>query len=126
MSIYTQEQLDVMDNKEVVRLGKKHGISTSKLSPFQIKQKLLEVTEASITQENTVMATKKAKKVEKKSKVKVERKPRTGTKAEKCREIFEANKGAERKDVLAKFVKIGLSKAGASTYYQNIKKEQSK
>ena len=61
----------------------------------------------------------------KKASVKKAAKPES--KAEKARAIFKMMKGAARKDVIAAFMKdAGLSKAGASTYFQNIKKENRK
>lgn len=42
-------------------------------------------------------------------------------------EIFKSMEGAKRKEVIARFMdEAGLTKAGAGTYYYNIKKELSK
>lgn len=51
----------------------------------------------------------------------------TGTKAERARALFRAMSGAARKTVIQAFIdQIGLSQAGASTYYSNCKKEKPK
>ncbi len=45
------------------------------------------------------------------------------TKAAQARRIFKRLKNRTRKNVLPRFEKIGLSPAGASTYYNNIQNE---
>lgn len=44
------------------------------------------------------------------------------TKVERAKQIFQANAGASRAEIIALFVKeLGMSSAGASTYYYNVK-----
>lgn len=53
---------------------------------------------------------------------KADKTPRGPSKADKAREIYISMPGASRKAVIARFVsECGLTQAGASTYYQNIK-----
>lgn len=54
------------------------------------------------------------------------RKVQTGTKTEAARAVFKemhGKKDVQRKDIIAAMVAIGLTKNGASTYIQNIKRE---
>ena len=49
--------------------------------------------------------------------------PKGPTKMDLARDIFKAEYGkSPRKDVIAKFITIGCTKAGAATYYQNLTK----
>lgn len=49
--------------------------------------------------------------------------PKAPSKADVARAIFAEMTGAARKDVIARFIsEAGLTKAGAATYYQNLKK----
>lgn len=44
------------------------------------------------------------------------------TKVERAKQIFQANAGASRAEIIALFIKeLGMSNAGASTYYYNVK-----
>lgn len=53
---------------------------------------------------------------------KVVKTPRGPSKADLAREIYASMPGASRRAVIERFVKeVGLTTAGASTYYQNIK-----
>lgn len=46
------------------------------------------------------------------------------TKADAAREVFDKLKGHERKQIIYAFIEgCGLTKAGAGTYFQNIKKK---
>ena len=48
--------------------------------------------------------------------------PGVGSKVERCKAIFLRMSGASRKDIIDAFVlEVGMTKSGASTYYQNIK-----
>lgn len=51
------------------------------------------------------------------------RAPRTGTKMEQARGVFAQYASKGRQTVLAQFAKLGLTKAGASTYYQTLRHE---
>jgi len=45
------------------------------------------------------------------------------TKAQQCKAIYDANRTASRAEVIEMFIsQVGMTKAGASTYYQNCKK----
>ena len=50
--------------------------------------------------------------------------PGVGSKVERCKAIFLRMSGASRKDIIDAFVlEVGMTKSGASTYYQNIKSQ---
>ena len=79
------------------------------------------VNSAATFEKSITTAKKPAKKVPAKKVAKPE------SKAGKARAIFKKMKGAARKDVISTFMKdAGLTKSGASTYFQNIKKENEK
>ena len=72
------------------------------------------------------VAAPKAEKVVKEKAPKAE-KPVVESKASKARAIFAAEtaKGTARKDIIALFISdVGLTKAGASTYYEKFRKNQ--
>lgn len=48
------------------------------------------------------------------------------TKADLCRAFFHANPGLVRKDYIAEFMKLGMTEAGAATYWYNFRKEAKK
>jgi hypothetical protein len=66
-----------------------------------------------------------SKKAAKKSPVKVKvRKERTGTKMEAAIAVCEKNPALPRKGIIAKFISdVGLTKAGANTYYSLVMKK---
>lgn len=47
---------------------------------------------------------------------------KTISKAEQARRVYKRLKNRSRKNVLPKLIKLGLSKAGASTYFNNLRK----
>lgn len=49
--------------------------------------------------------------------------PTSGSKMDICTAIFRLHSGISRGDMIAKFVNAGCTPAGASTYYQSIKKK---
>lgn len=52
------------------------------------------------------------------------RKPRTGTKLDKCKKLYLKYHGCSRADIIEEFVnKAGCTAAGAATYYAKLKKE---
>lgn len=136
MDVLTPEQIEQMSKAELYGAAKVRGIKYGRLSLFQIREQLKEWKEPVVIQttastsneqivEEVPVKTKKTvakKKVVKP--VKKERKVRTGTKMQKCREIVENNPKAERKEIIKLFMsKAGLSKAGSATYFQLLKKK---
>ena len=45
------------------------------------------------------------------------------TKADQARKVFKRLKNRSRQNVIPKLIALGLTEAGASTYYNNLKKE---
>lgn len=45
------------------------------------------------------------------------------SKAEQARRIYKRLKNRSRQNVLPRLIKIGLTEAGASTYYNNLRKQ---
>lgn len=108
MTKLTKEVIDKMTNQEIRTAAKSVGIKYGKLSKMQIQAAL-------------VGTDPKAPKVKA---VKGPRAPKVGTKMEKATEYFKANKSMARKDLIKYFMeKIGLTKPGANTYHQLIKKK---
>lgn len=118
----TNEQIDAMDNRELNKQAKARGLKIKTMSPFQIRE------HPKANPQEIEMTTKtKAAKKSKTVKAKKVRPVRDGTKSAKALEIFNDNKKLPRKVVIELFMKkLQMSKAGASTYYQNCKTKMSK
>jgi hypothetical protein len=116
------------EGKRIVKkeFAAKHNISARTLSRYEVKYseaantKIAEFKKAAAEFHTGAKASKTGTAVDKKISKKDSKKDIAVT-------IFVNMSGAKRKEVIAEFMdKAGLSKAGASTYYFNIKKELSK
>jgi hypothetical protein len=107
-----------LNRTELRQHAKAAGIKYGKMSLLQIREALAKA--------DTKLLSKPAK-AAKKANGKAERKAKTGTKMEKALKLMEKNPGLVRKAILAKFMNdVGLTKAGAATYYALITKKLAK
>jgi DNA-directed RNA polymerase specialized sigma24 family protein len=99
--------IDQMSRQELRAAAKAAGIKYGKLSLFQIREAL-----------------KDAKPVSKKKSEPKERKVRSGTKMEAALAVMTKYPDKARKEIIAKFIDdVGLTKAGAATYYSLVQKK---
>lgn len=86
---------------------------------FMIGYDVRDGVSESVNGANTKKASRQSKTSERTA-----RKPPSDTKKEKAKRIYSENLGRPRNEIIEKFIdKCGLTRAGASTYYQNIKRE---
>ena len=77
----------------------------------------------SIAAKNEIKGEPKSDKPAKAAKTETPAEPKGPSKMDGARAIFVAEYGkSARKDIIAKFIEIGCTKAGAATYYQNLTK----
>lgn len=121
MSALTTDAIDQMSKMELRHAAKQRNIKYGKLSLLQIREALKS------NPEEIEMSSKKkavAKKAPAKKKV-----GKTGdgpSKMDLAVEIYKANKNAPRKKLIELFMKdAGLTKAGAGTYVQLVRKKLS-
>jgi hypothetical protein len=106
--------IDRMTNNEIKVAAKSRGLWDSEKSWFQIRELLKNFDPTNIKEIDMAAKKNATKKVEKTSKAKKDTGP---SKMDLALEFYKKNPKAERKDLIKHFVdKIGLTKAGASTY----------
>jgi hypothetical protein len=106
-----------MTRAELRSACKASGIKYGKLSVMQMREVLMKTPEIVAEKTGTTKAAKK--KVAKKG-----RKERTGTKMEGAIDVVAKNPNLPRKAIIALFIdKVGLTKAGANTYYALVTKK---
>jgi hypothetical protein len=124
ISVVAEMILAKNEGKKIVKkdFAAKHKISARTLSRYEVKyseaanKKIADIKKVDAEFNTGAKAAKTGTAVDKKI-----------SKKDIAVTIFANMSGAKRKEVIAEFMdKAGLSKAGASTYYFNIKKELSK
>lgn len=112
MTTLTNEQIEKMNKGELHKAAKARSIKYGKLSVMQVREALK-------ANPDVPKPAAKAKRVPPKRKD--DGKP---SKMDKAVEIMKANPKLVRKDIIALFMSdAGLTKAGASTYYQLVQKK---
>lgn len=117
MAKLTDDQIDKMGKRELNAAAKVRGIKYGKMSLLQIREALKKNPDEPAPQEKGKRAPRKT----------ADGKP---SKMERAIAVFKSNPKQPRKVIIKKFIDdVGLTKAGASTYYtlvqQKLKGEKS-
>jgi hypothetical protein len=113
----TANDYNSLSRTELRQHAKAAGIKYGKMSLMQIREALANVDT------KVLKNAKPPKKAGSKVVAKV-RKERTGTKMESALEVMTKNPNMVRKQIIAKFIDdVGLTKAGANTYYSLCQKK---
>ena len=116
MSKLNNEKIEAMSKRELYAAAKARGIKYGRMSMFQIREALKGNPDEP--------APKKAEPKEKKGRAKRQAADGKPSKMDLAIEVVKNNPKQPRKVIIKKFIDdVGLTKAGASTYYTLVKKK---